>query len=1153
MPITILEKPEPWSEASRGEVKPILIDSDALNLLVHELRHYCNQELTGRSFLIAGHRGSGKTTLVHAALQQVLEVVTEADRNGAAASRPGLRPLLVLLQGPNLLPGPVERKIELASEMEHILIQITLGLYRSLAHEFAKSFRDQLLIPAPWRRGLPLLDERLELAAQFELDLDEYPGEARLREYWRRCGALQTGVLFASEFGTNLNTPLGHWQTRNARPLDQGFREIVALSSACRAYQRISGTINAKEEKRAGGKTETEGQISIDAKSAELLKPVIAILTGGLAGTGVLAVDPTQYTTAAVVGFAAALAMSVAAKYSASWSHQRSLAREDLFIPNLSVATLDRVLPVLIERIRAAGLAPVFVVDELDKVVGLSDRITEMVRRLKKFVAENAFFCFLADRSYFEEMRGRIAEVAYPPEYTYFTNQVFVVFKHRDLHQYLSDVLERPESESLEEGAEGEPFVADPEASEYSADYPVLPYILLHASQMHPIDVRRQLTAVRNERGEVSLAPGAVRSRPRYRFELMIQVAIETVLEEEEMQAELDRQPAFLRLAHDALYYISRRWEYAPTLLLLNDAGENDFETYLSERMADTSLHKSRRARRSSEIGSTKLHLVQSQVEPAQRRFLMERVRQLAALLASPKTLRERAKKNLPQVVLAALPSDPLLYYVKDKEPVFRWHCYQSGRVIEREGVEEQHPGDVPTDLTWIDNAYFIDEFERKLAEASSGSIELATLSGQFGIIDTTPAWADVKRAISRLRAAKDTDVAYPEQDADVSVLDSFQRLLKRSGNTIALAILCGEAVGAFSPTQGGQGALQGLKVISDAFWFRDMAEDEVSKRLRDLAKQVETELGLALGSQEQLASMASLTSWAQSVTEVRERIMDEIRQSKNDMLMNAKYLSWLLWFIRLQSTRDEDKELRLSDMICARARVGPARYLRFDSDSMALGEWSEALVAAITSKGAGDPDYVPPWLALAALQRLGFDNVRAVNSLLLFSREMSSEEFDSYNGWIAPATREVRRTSALIVGSPARAREWRPSSRYAMIVLSVDSAKKLVAAWQSGRKKILDHLVLDYVALEMPTDPARGGRERVFHEPAMPSEEEGDILEFFNTKEKQKAILVFPDVRSRVPSMRYHAITAKNLDEFFSEAGSQPRESGRSRFEFGA
>ena len=65
MPIQIVDFAEPFTEAQRaGLADPVHIKSDAYYQLLHELRRYCNLEISGRSFLVAGHRGSGKTTLV---------------------------------------------------------------------------------------------------------------------------------------------------------------------------------------------------------------------------------------------------------------------------------------------------------------------------------------------------------------------------------------------------------------------------------------------------------------------------------------------------------------------------------------------------------------------------------------------------------------------------------------------------------------------------------------------------------------------------------------------------------------------------------------------------------------------------------------------------------------------------------------------------------------------------------------------------------------------------------------------------------------------------------------------------------------------------------------------------------------------------------
>src|SRR5262245_44187171 len=101
MAIRITTPAEPLSLVSyRGE--PALIESDGLRLLTYELRRYCAGEVNGRSFLISGHRGAGKTTLVNGAFMKVL---ADSQRN----PREMLRPLFVPLHGPNLLPDPRRR------------------------------------------------------------------------------------------------------------------------------------------------------------------------------------------------------------------------------------------------------------------------------------------------------------------------------------------------------------------------------------------------------------------------------------------------------------------------------------------------------------------------------------------------------------------------------------------------------------------------------------------------------------------------------------------------------------------------------------------------------------------------------------------------------------------------------------------------------------------------------------------------------------------------------------------------------------------------------------------------------------------------------------------------------------------------------------
>src|SRR5690349_16473980 len=173
MPIRIVESSEPLSPAAQDRAQEaLLIDSDASRLLSHEMLRYCEGEVTGRSFLIAGHRGAGKTTMVSNAHLQ-------AKRETARRPR-ATRPLIVWLHGPSLFPQerapeakPQDPKPNAAvtttaadgctvnvvvnppapatdaqrtpppktSDTALALEQITLALHRAVAREFAAGFQ----------------------------------------------------------------------------------------------------------------------------------------------------------------------------------------------------------------------------------------------------------------------------------------------------------------------------------------------------------------------------------------------------------------------------------------------------------------------------------------------------------------------------------------------------------------------------------------------------------------------------------------------------------------------------------------------------------------------------------------------------------------------------------------------------------------------------------------------------------------------------------------------------------------------------------------------------------------------------------------------------------------------------------------------------
>jgi hypothetical protein len=581
------------------------IPSSARRLLVQELRSYGLGTSAGRSFLIAGHRGAGKTALVRHAIAEV----TADPRWTETQQRRRFLPIEI--HGPSLfalktrraddgaaLPQAAnERELNERELMESTLRQMVLSLYRGLVDEVAIRYRDRATEHCE-RTGDP---ELLERAAQLRIELDEYPGPERLREFWAAGDFLRRGVLFRDVVGDPV--------------FDQGLRELVALCTACEAFRFVSGTFEQmKQEAKVLHEQSRVSGINADSTGKNLITPLIALVTGGLVGVGSATTAGGSSAIGIAAGLAAALGTSVVFKYASERKRTRSYAREYTFLPDHDVSTLERAVPALVERVSDAGLIPVFIVEELDKVANLAPNMRRMLGQLKKLVSEKTFFCFLTNRDYYEHLQSRSLIEAYPIEHTYFSDRVFVVFHSDDFHSYLDNTF-----------VVTAPLAPPDDSAIASADREVLPYILLQRAQMHPIDVRRQIDEIRghgNQGNQVGLAPGSVRSRSADQFDLMIQLGIRMVLDRLEIRNAMQRDPAFARLAHDALYLPSRKRRAGHYDLDLSDDGETAFRGEIERRMVTAEAE---------DAGSPPAPLSQTD-----SKFLYSRVRELAELLADP-------------------------------------------------------------------------------------------------------------------------------------------------------------------------------------------------------------------------------------------------------------------------------------------------------------------------------------------------------------------------------------------------------------------------------------------------------------------------------------------------------------------------------------
>ena len=283
---------------------------------------------------------------------------------------------------------------------------------------------------------------------------------------------MDSGVLFA--------------QPRNRD--DQGARELVALNGICNAHQRISGDLREKDERQRAQSTSEESTRGTEPKTMEALKPVTSVLSGAVVAGGTAA-GTSGWVLPVVLGILTVAGSSLILRSTSVATQKRSRQVDRTFMPDLSWRTLDRVLPTFLERLRAAGLAPVFVIDELDKVEQLSTRIGAMIHYLKKLVAENVFSVFIADRSYFEHLRITGAEYPYDPAFSYFSHRLLVAHGPGHMDDYLTRVLVAEAPPPKEKAPEGSPSATDDsggdELAQTKDDLTVLKWQLRHRAELH--------------------------------------------------------------------------------------------------------------------------------------------------------------------------------------------------------------------------------------------------------------------------------------------------------------------------------------------------------------------------------------------------------------------------------------------------------------------------------------------------------------------------------------------------------------------------------------------------------------------------------------------------------------------------------------------
>lgn len=512
--------------ALRGGPRETAADSREREQLTREILRYARGESAGRAVLVAGAAGVGKTSLVYEAMQRAHDLLVGQ----------GLRPLLVHLDAPSLLmpaarpSSPASAALDEAMrDVEIVLRRAAVALFQALEEATWRALleraRDGALPPGVSRTEL------VELASRLRAELAQAPTLQDLRDLWRRAGLLEGGGLFG-------------------RPEDagHGLREVLALWSAVRAWHVASDTVvgeashGSEEARSAERKSETRWNLR------EALNPVLGLMAGGLVGASVYA---ESGVLAALLGTLSAILTGAALDLTVRhFREEKQLLTYKVTLDTTPYA-LTRMLPALVTHLRETGLAPVFVLDQLDRVKDQRARLEALLGQLKSFVAEDAFFCFLSDRDYYELLQhpGRPADA---PR-TSFSDRVFVCYRPAELRAWLRGVL-APEG-PLQSAAE-------------QREHELLVTALLGRTRMQLGDLHRRLRALTDLEGHLELPEGGVGASPAWQAVAIYQAALEQALMAPRLAACVADDPHALQIALDALFWPMELWERGEPLVL---------------------------------------------------------------------------------------------------------------------------------------------------------------------------------------------------------------------------------------------------------------------------------------------------------------------------------------------------------------------------------------------------------------------------------------------------------------------------------------------------------------------------------------------------------------------------------------------------------
>jgi len=1021
--------------------KRVFAKSKVYDRLYQEMLLYAQRQTSGRSFLISGYRGAGNTMMVGNTIQDVAEYL--------ARENYPVRPLYVRLHGPDLLPSDVRRAAadkpvapapavaenatpkaaqpsdpaNSGSDSEIVLKQVAIALYRTAADEFWNSFRERIYENPTVFEGER--SDLLELAAQLRVELDAAADLACFRTIWKRAGRLATGVLFPL-----WPAPLARGGDPRGGTGDQGFLELMALSSAAQAYRVVSGKITETQVSSDEAKRQDKWSLALSGATKNLVAPLAGLAAGIFAGAAVYGSSKATSPYASIVtGLLSGLAVSLTLGYSGTRSRDTTKKVDISFLPDRSLTSLDRMIPLLVERFRLAGLAPIFVVDELDKIPDPFKRIGALVDQLKHFITERAFFCFITDRGYIEKLERESLNLAYPRQHTYFSGRLLVYYMPRQLHGFLKPphgILQIDESSSAELRR------TDME------DVEVLPYVLLHRSKMHAFDLRGQLAKF-TEAGQLFCAPGVIRTRQRYLFDLLIQVAVEYLLEQPDLLARGVDDPYFAQLALDALYYPSRSWERGEAHL---DLTKPVFTRYIADRIGE---YKESAAAKEDAT-------VKPLVSKSDLNLLYRSAQNLAEFLVDPNSLflaveqlplmvdgQNPAMPRFSPTVLDALPIDALLLKHEPAKDHYEWQADVSGRTIVQLKLSSAR-------RKWERLTQEIKIFESLLGSLGGGKLTLGDITTGLAILPSSPSWMEVELALQRLdkkfggllgTPKPENDLCDDQTAQDSDALSRFAKMLYLNRESLTYALLLSALLNRYDKGDIGEK----LKLISKSLQLHTLRSSQTRDLLRNVWETWSKETAQFQGWATDLQTL-SLNPWRLDLQRALTQIATSPYPEDTDGIVSAAWTRWKGDRSKLQP--------HAYDLIALTLRRGPLSVLSYDFDSFGIYQWSQIFLDSHTEEEA-------------------------------FLRDLAEEKLGLKTG--------SRRVLLVLADQGSKLKDWKPEAGYSCIAVERSSFGRLalhnfeyVLIELSGSPVEMAQIRMDYAkALGVSTQPTASCRYIVF------------------------------------------------------------------------